>query len=87
MSKSVNNNVSNIGKEDNMRKFFRKKCIIYFLMLFFISSVLLKAEDQSYLKDSNVMIRMSDGIQLATDVYKPTKGEKFPVILIRTPYD
>lgn len=56
-------------------------------MLFFISSVLLKAEDQSYLKDSNVMIRMSDGIQLATDVYKPTKGEKFPVILIRTPYD
>lgn len=40
----------------------------------------------------NVMVRMRDGIQLATDVYLPARdntagGKKCPVILTRTPYD
>ncbi len=42
---------------------------------------------------SNVMVRMRDGVRLATDVYLPratTGGQRaarFPVILERTPYD
>jgi putative CocE/NonD family hydrolase len=40
---------------------------------------------------SDVMVRMRDGVRLATDVYRPARGGKpvegrFPVILERTPY-
>ncbi|HEX4742464.1 MAG TPA: CocE/NonD family hydrolase [Caulobacteraceae bacterium] len=40
---------------------------------------------------SNVMIRMRDGVKLATDIYRPARDGKpvpgrFPVILERTPY-
>jgi len=36
----------------------------------------------------NVMVAMRDGVQLATDLYRPTgAGEKLPVILIRLPYN
>jgi putative CocE/NonD family hydrolase len=33
------------------------------------------------------MVAMRDGVSLATDVYLPAKGGKFPVLLERTPYD
>ena len=38
--------------------------------------------------DPNVFIAMRDGIRLATDLYVPdgASGEKYPVVLIRTPY-
>ncbi len=40
---------------------------------------------------SDVMVRMRDGVRLATDVYRPARGGKavagrFPVIMERTPY-
>jgi putative CocE/NonD family hydrolase len=40
---------------------------------------------------SDIMVRMRDGVRLATDVYRPARGGKpapgrFPVILERTPY-
>lgn len=34
----------------------------------------------------NVMVRMRDGVRLATDVYRPIGEERFPVVLTRTPY-
>ena len=42
--------------------------------------------------DSNVMVRMRDGVALATDIYFPAVGGhradgKFPVVLERTPYN
>ncbi len=37
--------------------------------------------------DKNVMIPMPDGTKLATDVYRPKSLDKFPVIIIRTPYN
>ena len=48
------------------------------------------AEDDMIL-ESAVMVRMRDGVRLATDIYRPAKGGKalpgaFPVILERTPY-
>jgi uncharacterized protein len=36
--------------------------------------------------EKNVMVPMSDGAQLATDLYFPVGVEKAPVVLIRTPY-
>lgn len=33
------------------------------------------------------MVRMRDGVQLATDIYRPKDSGKLPVLLHRTPYD
>jgi putative CocE/NonD family hydrolase len=35
----------------------------------------------------DVRVRMPDGITLSADVYRPDAPGKFPVILVRTPYD
>jgi putative CocE/NonD family hydrolase len=35
----------------------------------------------------NVMVAMTDGVRLATDVYLPFRDDMFPVVLLRTPYD
>lgn len=37
--------------------------------------------------DKDVMVSMKDGTKLATDVYRPKSRRKFPVIVIRTPYN
>jgi uncharacterized protein len=34
-----------------------------------------------------IMVRMRDGVNLATDVYQPSGRPPFPVILMRTPYN
>lgn len=38
------------------------------------------------LVDSNVKVPMRDGLDLATDVYRPKGDGSFPVVLVRTPY-
>jgi uncharacterized protein len=40
-----------------------------------------------YTLHSDVMVRMRDGVRLATDIYVPKGAGRFPVILERTPYD
>lgn len=40
-----------------------------------------------YSKTSDVPVAMSDGASLAADVYLPNIGDKFPVVLVRTPYN
>src|ERR1700761_1806762 len=47
--------------------------------------------EEDMILESGVMVRMRDGVRLATDIYRPAKGGKalpgaFPVILERTPY-
>ena len=42
--------------------------------------------------ESNLMLKMRDGVRLATDIYRPTRvgapvDEKLPILLQRTPYD
>jgi putative CocE/NonD family hydrolase len=37
--------------------------------------------------ETNVQIKMRDGVSLAADIYKPKCAGKFPVLLERTPYD
>ena len=44
------------------------------------------AQEQEITVERNVGVPMRDGVQLATDIYRPTGEGKFPVILIRTPY-
>src|SRR5450432_3981025 len=35
----------------------------------------------------DVMVTMRDGVKLATDIYRPAGGGRFPVLLTRTPYN
>lgn len=37
--------------------------------------------------EKNIMVPMRDGVQLATDVYRPAEGEPVPVLLSRIPYN
>ena len=37
--------------------------------------------------ERNVRLQMRDGTLLATDIYRPDADGKFPVVLVRTPYD
>src|SRR5579863_10248987 len=41
-----------------------------------------------YREDRSVFISMRDGVRLATDLYFPegARGERYPIVLIRTPY-
>jgi putative CocE/NonD family hydrolase len=47
---------------------------------------LLSAPSYEVTIERNVGVPMRDGIELLTDVYRPKSAAKFPVILIRTPY-
>ena len=44
------------------------------------------AAEREITVDSNVGVPMRDGVQLATDIYRPAGEGKYPVVLIRTPY-
>ncbi len=82
-----------------MRNKFFSFGVIVFLLLFIIacgsSSTYVTpvgVVDETPVVEKNVMLKMSDGIKLATNLYFPAKNgtkvdEKFPVILQRTPYD
>jgi putative CocE/NonD family hydrolase len=37
--------------------------------------------------ENNVFVPMRDGVLLAADIYRPSTGGKFPVMLCRTPYN
>jgi putative CocE/NonD family hydrolase len=45
------------------------------------------AQQQRVIIEYNVRTRMRDGVSLAADIYRPDKPGKFPVLLVRTPYD
>src|SRR5260221_52077 len=45
------------------------------------------ADDQAEFETSDIFVPMSDGIELATTVYRPKGDGPFPVIVARTPYN
>jgi hypothetical protein len=36
--------------------------------------------------DRDIMVKMSDGVRLAADIYRPNSPGKYPVVITRTPY-
>ena len=57
-----------------------------------LSQIQLPITANGVLVTRDVMVRMRDGVHLATDIYRPALdgkpvGEKLPVLLERTPYD
>ena len=45
------------------------------------------AEDYEVVVERNVAAKMRDGVTLRADIYRPKAEGKFPVLLVRTPYD
>jgi len=42
---------------------------------------------QELIVERDLWVPARDGVRLATDVYRPSSGGPFPVLLERTPYD
>ncbi len=57
-----------------------------FLALLLLLAPNLRAQDEAIVQN-NVLVPMKDSVRLATDLYIPAGGGKFPAILCRTPYD
>ena len=69
--------------------------IILILLVFSVFSISANGKENDYevsrpeydvMMEMNVKIPMQDGINLATDIYRPHAEGKFPVVLVRTPY-
>lgn len=56
------------------------------LCLIFVGSSVSGEAQSPYAFEANVKIPMSDGTQLAANIFRPNANGRWPVILIRTPY-
>lgn len=68
----------------------RFSLLVLVLFLSAVSYAQTPQQQQPIPIERDVMVSMRDGVKLATDLYLPQnrkEGEKFPVILIRTPYN
>ena len=61
----------------------------FLFFLFFLITIGVAAQEASEEKFRLLkeQVEMEDGVKLATDVYLPTEDGKYPVILVRTPYN
>lgn len=59
------------------------------LLAFLLLAPALGAQDakDAATVETNVLVPMRDNVRLATDLYLPSGGDRFPAILCRTPYD
>lgn len=61
---------------------------IFGAMLILLSQrVMQAAENYEVTVERNVSAKMRDGVTLRADIYRPKAEGKFPVLLVRTPYD
>jgi len=67
--------------------FSKNKLFLLLILILLCYQSLLSWEYFNYRIKKNVMVRMSDGIYLACDLYLPVKKQKYPVIFNRTPYN
>ena len=51
------------------------------------AGVVQAAENYEVVLERNVAAKMRDGVTLRADIYRPKANGKFPVLLLRTPYD
>ena len=77
-----------IQKESDM--FLSRRTTMHLLLFLSLLSVACLAgtvEDRGNYTFETVMVGMSDGVSLATDIYLPKGDDKFPAVLVRSPYD
>src|SRR5580692_10727523 len=57
------------------------------VLVFMTAGVARAAENYEVVVERNVTAKMRDGVTLRADIYRPKADGKFPVLLVRTPYD
>src|SRR6266436_8341219 len=57
------------------------------LLLFLLMPVTAEAQSCGVTAEHNATAVMRDGTKLRADIYRPKAEGKFPVLLVRTPYD
>ena len=60
---------------------------IVMMMALTVAEVARAAEHYEVVVERNVPEKMRDGVMLRADIYRPKAEGKFPVLLVRTPYD
>ena len=45
-----------------------------------------QTEGPAVVAEYNVMVPMRDGVRLSTDIYRPGREGRYPVLLVRDPY-
>jgi putative CocE/NonD family hydrolase len=65
----------------------RNRAVLAVIFFIFCGPRLAAAEKYEVTVDRNVPAKMRDGITLRADIYRPKADGKFPVLLVRTPYD
>ncbi len=69
------------------RKPQRRAAVIAMIIFVFGGTSLAAAEKYEVTAERNVPAKMRDGVTLRADIYRPKADGKFPVLLVRTPYD
>lgn len=69
------------------RKPQRRAAVIAMIIFVFGGTSLAAAEKYEVTVERNVPAKMRDGVTLRADIYRPKADGKFPVLLVRTPYD
>ena len=68
-----------------------KRAVLFFaaivLTLVLVTPAMMAAENHEVIVERNVAAKMRDGVTLRADIYRPKADGKFPVLLVRTPYD
>src|SRR3989440_4438564 len=57
------------------------------LTLRLVATAVMAAENYEVTVERNVAAKMRDGVTLRADIYRPKTDGKYPVLLVRTPYD
>lgn len=65
----------------------KTRFIIIISLVLAINSWHITAQDDHKYVLKKEFVEMDDGIKLATDIYLPDNNERYPVILVRTPYN
>jgi putative CocE/NonD family hydrolase len=64
----------------------RRKTCLLFLLLFLAASCCAQSVSPIVI-ETDARVKMRDGISLSADIYRPGGNGKYPVLLVRTPYD
>src|SRR6266550_4274242 len=57
------------------------------LSVWLFAPAVMAAENYEVTVERNVAAKMRDGVTLRADIYRPKADGKYPVLLVRTPYD
>jgi uncharacterized protein len=64
-----------------------RQIVLAVVLLLLCGFRLAAAENYEITVRRNVPVKMRDGVTLQADIYRPKANGKFPVLLVRTPYD